>query len=97
MIISKVIKDRGYTIQQVADAIGITRGSLANMIGGNPTVDTLAKIANVIGCSRADFFADEAVLPNEITIRDESTGQERRYREIGEKAKTIESAENRPE
>ena len=60
MIISKVIRQYGFTIEQVAERIGIARGSLANMIGGNPTVETLQKIADAIGCKRSEFFADEA-------------------------------------
>ena len=59
MIISKVIRQHGFTIEQVADKLGIKRGSLANMIGGNPTVETLQKIADAIGASRSEFFADE--------------------------------------
>lgn len=60
MIISKVIRQHGFTIERVADKLGLKRGSLANMIGGNPTVETLQKIADAIGCSRSEFFADEA-------------------------------------
>ena len=60
MIISKVIRQHGFTIEQVADKLGLKRGSLANSIGGNPTVETLQKIADAIGCSRSEFFADEA-------------------------------------
>jgi transcriptional regulator with XRE-family HTH domain len=59
MQISKVIRDHGYTIEQVAERIGLKRGSLANMIGGNPTVETLQKIADAIGCNRSEFFQDE--------------------------------------
>jgi transcriptional regulator with XRE-family HTH domain len=63
MIISKVIREHGYTIEQVAEKMGLKRGSLANIIGGNPTVDTLQKIADAIGCRRGDFFADESETP----------------------------------
>lgn len=59
MIISKVIRQHGFTIDQVAEKLGLKRGSLANMIGGNPTVETLRKIADAIGASRSEFFADE--------------------------------------
>jgi len=59
MIITKVIRQHGYTIEQVAEQMGIQRGSLANMIGGNVTVGTLQRIADVIGCNRMEFFADE--------------------------------------
>lgn len=59
MIISKVIRQHGYTIEKVAEAMGVARGTLANTIGNNPTVETLQRIADVIGCSRSEFFADE--------------------------------------
>ena len=59
MIISKVIRQHGFTIEQVAQKLGLQRGSLANMIGGNPTVETLQKIAVAIGASRSEFFSDE--------------------------------------
>jgi len=71
MIISKVIREHGFTIEQVAEKIGLKRGSLANMIGGNPTVDTLQKIADAIGCSRSEFFADETAAPADADIPDE--------------------------
>jgi len=61
MQISKVIKAHGHTIQDVADKLGITRGTLAQMIAStaNPTIGTLRKIADAIGCSVVEFFADE--------------------------------------
>lgn len=62
MIITKVIRQHGYTIEQVAEQMGIRRGTLANMIGGNVTVGTLQRIADVIGCNRMEFFADEAYM-----------------------------------
>ena len=65
MIISKIIREHGFTIEQVAEKMGLKRGSLANIIGGNPTVDTLQKIADAIGCKRSDFFADETEQPSE--------------------------------
>lgn len=68
MIISKVIRQHGYTIEQVADKLGIKRGSLANTIGGNPTVETLQKIADAIGASRSEFFADEVVAEGKIIV-----------------------------
>lgn len=68
MKISKVIKERGFTIQQVAGAIGLQRSSLANTIGGNPTVETLRKIAEAIGCNITEFFADEADMSKEVGL-----------------------------
>lgn len=65
MDVKKVIKERGFTIEQVANTMGITRVTLSQTLSRNPTVDTLQRIANVIGCKVGDFFADE--LGNTIT------------------------------
>lgn len=65
MDIKSVIKSRGYTIERVANewesknGKPITKGALSQSINNNPTVDTLQRIANVIGCQVGDFFADE--------------------------------------
>lgn len=60
--ISDLIKERGFTHAQVAEAIGTSPKSLPNLIAPNRniTVNTLRKIANAIGCSITDFFTDEA-------------------------------------
>ena len=77
MIISKVIRQHGFTIEQVAQKLGLQRGSLANMIGGNPTVETLQKIANAIGASRTEFFADEG--EKDIPIQEKEPQQKCPY------------------
>lgn len=65
MELMKIIKQRGYTLQRIADeweyvnGKKITRSTLSQSVTGNPTVKTLQGIANVIGCTVGDFFADE--------------------------------------
>ena len=65
MDIKGVIKAHGYTIEQVAKEWANVNGSttsqsaLSQSINNNPTIATLQKIANVIGCSVSDFFQDE--------------------------------------
>lgn len=67
MDIQKIIKEKGYTIKKVADRMpnprndktGISQGSLSTIINGNPSVNKLEEIANIIGCKVSDFFADE--------------------------------------
>lgn len=46
-------------MEQVAENLEITRVTLAQNLSRNPTVNTLQKIADVIGCKVGDFFADE--------------------------------------
>jgi transcriptional regulator with XRE-family HTH domain len=47
--IKEVLKSKGHTIQSLADVMGINRVSLTNSINGNPTVETLGKIASALG------------------------------------------------
>lgn len=66
MQITKVIKEHGFTIEQVASQLKnsagypISRSTLAKtVIKSNVETDTLRKIANVIGADMVEFFADE--------------------------------------
>ena len=60
MQIKKVIKEHGLTIAEVAGRMGITSGTLSNTISHrNMTVNKLRKIAQAVGCSISEFFADE--------------------------------------
>lgn len=54
--IKKVIKDRGLTVQEVADNMGITRIGLSQHINGNPSVEVLERIAKAIGCDISELF-----------------------------------------
>ena len=56
MDIRKVIKEQGYTIEKVADKMGISRVTLSQNMSRNPTVATLERIANAIGCEVGAFF-----------------------------------------
>lgn len=69
MDVKAIIKQKGFTIDSVAKKMGITRVTLAQNLSRNPTVGTLQKIADVIGCKVGDFFVDELELadPNTIT------------------------------
>lgn len=54
--VKEVIKSKGLTMQQVADILGVTRDTLTRNINGNPTVETLEKIAKAIGVEITDLF-----------------------------------------
>ncbi len=54
--IKEVIKEKGMTITELADKMGINRVNLSNMVNGNPTVETLNRIADAIGCPVTELF-----------------------------------------
>lgn len=61
MDIKRVVKEHGYTLSDVAQNMGITRVTLSQTISRNPTINTLQRIADVIGADISDFFTDGKV------------------------------------
>ena len=45
MRIKEVIKDKGMTVSSLAEKMGIKQESLSRAINGNPTLETIDKIA----------------------------------------------------
>lgn len=54
--IKKAIASKGFTSKDISSILQISPVSFSTMINGNPTVDTLEKIANAIGCDISDLF-----------------------------------------
>lgn len=54
--IKKAIKARGLEVREIAMRLGITPTGLSQHINGNPSVETLQKIANAIGCDIVELF-----------------------------------------
>lgn len=59
MDVRNFIKSRGFKVGDVANAMGITRVTLSQSLANNPTIGTLQRVADVIGCKVGDFFADD--------------------------------------
>ncbi|MBV3856300.1 helix-turn-helix domain-containing protein [Bacteroides thetaiotaomicron] len=66
--VKEVIKAKGLTMQQVADELGITRDTLTRNINGNPTIETLEKIAKTLGVSVSDLLNEEKPEEDQNTI-----------------------------
>lgn len=64
MEVKTIIKQKGFTMESVAKKMGITRVTLAQNLSRNPTIGTLQKIADVVGCKVGDFFIDEVNMNN---------------------------------
>lgn len=54
--IKEVIKEKGSSIHELADKIDINRVTLYNSINGNPTVETLNKIADALCVPVTELF-----------------------------------------
>ena len=52
----KYLKQKGMTMQQFAEILGVTRDTLTRNINGNPTLETLERIANALGVDVSELF-----------------------------------------
>ena len=64
MDVKRIIKEHGYNISDVASKMGVTRVTLSQTLSRNPTIGTLQRIADVVGCKVGDFFQDEVSIPS---------------------------------
>lgn len=63
--IAKVIKQKGFTSKQIAEALNLNYISFTRTISNNPTIGTLIKIADVIGCDFRELL--QAPTPKQET------------------------------
>ena len=66
MNIKSIIKQKGLTMEDVAERVGINRVTLSQTLSGNPTMSTLQRIADALGCKVGEFFLDELEEKNFI-------------------------------
>ena len=68
--IKESIKRHGFTQSAVAQQMGVSQASLTGIINGNPTLDKLIHIANILGCSVSELLGGcNASLPSNIKIQ----------------------------
>ncbi len=70
--VKEVCKEKGLTIQDLADKMEMKRESLSRAINGNPTLETLEKIANALEVDITELFASSSSggIIGVIRIRD---------------------------
>ena len=54
--VKEICKQQGITIGDLADRMQMQRESLSRAINGNPTLETLKRIAGALGVSITDLF-----------------------------------------
>ena len=66
--IKELIKEKGYTQQEFADLLGMSRVGLAQIVNGKPSYPTLEKIATALDVPMWQLFAS----PEEIAQQTKS-------------------------
>lgn len=72
--IKDLLKEKGVTAKELAERIGISQPAMSFAINGNPTVETLDKIAKALGVTIPDLFdtschSDSAKVIPELEIK----------------------------
>ena len=72
--VKEVCKEKGVTVTYLAELLGIKQESLSRAINGNPTLDTLQKIATALNVPVSALF--DEVQPTQNTVRCPNCGTE---------------------
>lgn len=64
--ILEICKEQGINQTELAEKIGLSRVGLSKAINGNPTVETLSKIANALEVEIPDLFERKKEEENTI-------------------------------
>lgn len=61
LLIKDIAKEKGITLNEIAEKVGITQPSISRIVNGrmNPTLDTLEKIADSLGVGITELFKRE--------------------------------------
>ena len=57
--IREVMLEKGISVNEMSEKLGITRQSFYSIVNGNPTMSTLTKIAEILGVTVKKLFRDE--------------------------------------
>ena len=64
--IKELIKEKGYTQQELAEKLGMSRVGLTQLVNGKPSYPTLEKIADALGVEMWELFKSKNEIASEI-------------------------------
>ena len=57
--IKEIARAKGITMNEIADKIGINAVNLSTSLNGNPTLNRLQEVADILGVEISDLFTKE--------------------------------------
>jgi transcriptional regulator with XRE-family HTH domain len=57
--IREVMLKKGISVNEMSEKLGITRQSFYSIVNGNPTMDTLIRIAKILGVNIKQLFKED--------------------------------------
>ncbi|MBQ7509920.1 MAG: helix-turn-helix transcriptional regulator [Prevotella sp.] len=58
--LKRAIKAQGFTLDSVAQEMGVTKSAMSQLVNGNPTLSKLQEIAQVLGIPVAELLRFES-------------------------------------
>ncbi|ULB35635.1 helix-turn-helix domain-containing protein [Proteiniphilum propionicum] len=87
--VKDIIKEKGLTMQEVSDRIGIVRDTLTRQINGNPTVETLQRIADALEVTVPELFTSQS--SSDFTALIDYKGELKRFNSVDELKRFLDS------
>ena len=88
--VKDIIKEKGLTMQEVSDRIGIVRDTLTRQINGNPTVETLQRIADALEVTVPELFTSQS-SSSDFTALIDYKGELKRFNSVDELKRFLDS------
>lgn len=57
--IREVMLEKGISVNEMSEKLGIARQSFYSIVNGNPTMDTLIRIAKILGVNIKQLFKED--------------------------------------
>lgn len=57
--IREIMLEKGISVNEMSEKLGMTRQSFYSIVNGNPTMSTLAKIAEILGVTVKQLFKED--------------------------------------
>lgn len=74
--IREIMLEKGISVNEMSEKLGITRQSFYSIVNGNPTMSTLAKIAEILGVTVKKLFKDESNGSISDNEKEENNGRD---------------------
>lgn len=71
--IKELIKEKGYTQQELAEKLGMSRVGLTQLVNSKPSYPTLEKIAEALGVEMWELFKSKSEIVEEIKEEKKNT------------------------
>lgn len=66
--IKEIIREKGMTIESLADKMGVTRQALGRQVNGKMLVDTAIRIADTLEVPVSSLFEDSKILSSKENV-----------------------------